>query len=135
MMVQAQEGMGEDEAVNEEMDDSLERVATIATSLDAQQDRGNIFKTQSKATPNEPGSQETSSGGGPRCQETMGYTVAQTRVLDSKTTKTTQALEIDSLKRRVKNLKKRKRSITHGLKRLYKVRLLARVESFKDEGL
>nr|GEV21268.1 putative reverse transcriptase domain-containing protein [Tanacetum cinerariifolium] len=38
MMVQAQEDMGEDEAVNEEMDDSLERAATSATSSDAEQD-------------------------------------------------------------------------------------------------
>nr|GEV59115.1 hypothetical protein [Tanacetum cinerariifolium] len=57
------------------------------------------------------------------------------RVLDLETTKTTQALEIDSLKRRVKKLKRRKRSRTHGLKRLYKVRLSARVESSKDEDL
>ncbi|GKF98554.1 hypothetical protein Tco_0297337, partial [Tanacetum coccineum] len=65
-----------DKAVNEEMDDSLERAATTATSLDAEQDRGNINKTQSKATPNEPSSPRTSSGGGPRCQETMGDTIA-----------------------------------------------------------
>nr|GFA60031.1 hypothetical protein [Tanacetum cinerariifolium] len=65
-------------AVNEEMDNSLERAATTATSLNAEQDKGNIFKTQSKATPNELGLQGTSSGGGPRCQETMGDTVAQT---------------------------------------------------------
>ncbi|GKD06617.1 hypothetical protein Tco_1181591 [Tanacetum coccineum] len=68
-----------DEAVNEEMDDSLERAATTATSLDAEQDRCNIDKTQSKATPNEPSSPGTSSGGGPRRQETMGDTIAQTR--------------------------------------------------------
>ncbi|GJS87628.1 hypothetical protein Tco_0770264 [Tanacetum coccineum] len=48
-------------------------------SLEAEQDSGNINKTQSKATPNEAGSQETTSGGGPRCQETMGDTIAQTR--------------------------------------------------------
>nr|GEW61877.1 hypothetical protein [Tanacetum cinerariifolium] len=165
-----------DKSVNEEMDDSLERVATTATSLDAKQDKGNIFKTQSKAIPNKLGSQETSSGGGPRCQETMGDTIAQTRservskfsndpllvgvntpqsgedslkhnelmelctklqqrVLDLETTKTNQAMEIDSLKGRVKKLERRKRSRTHGLKRLYKVGLSARVESFKDEGL
>ncbi|GJU18702.1 retrovirus-related pol polyprotein from transposon TNT 1-94 [Tanacetum coccineum] len=59
-----------DEAINEEMDDSLERAATTATSLDAKQDRGNINKTQSLGT---------SSGGGPRCQETMGDTSARTR--------------------------------------------------------
>ncbi|GJV87655.1 hypothetical protein Tco_1531593 [Tanacetum coccineum] len=41
--------------------------------------------------------------------------------------------EIVSLKRRVKKLEKRNRSRTHGLKRLYKVGLTARVESFGDE--
>nr|GEW45422.1 putative ribonuclease H-like domain-containing protein [Tanacetum cinerariifolium] len=133
----------QDEAVNEEMDDSLERAATISTSLDADQDRGNIFKTQSKETPNEPGSQGTSSGGGPRCQETIGDTVAQTkskRVSKSYNDpllvgETTPALEIDSLKRRVKKLKMRKRSRTHGLKRLYKFGLSTIVESFEDESL
>ncbi|GJX37128.1 hypothetical protein Tco_0250431 [Tanacetum coccineum] len=55
-----------DEAVYEEMDDSLERATTTATSLDAEQDRGNINKTQSKATPNEPSSLGTSIGGVPR---------------------------------------------------------------------
>ncbi|GKF56686.1 hypothetical protein Tco_0167026 [Tanacetum coccineum] len=68
-----------DKGVNEEMDDSLERAATTATSLDAEQDRGIINKTQSKATPNEPSSLGTSSGGGPRRQETMGDIIAQTR--------------------------------------------------------
>ncbi|GKD67415.1 hypothetical protein Tco_1309523 [Tanacetum coccineum] len=58
MMVQAQAEMGEDEAV------------TTASGLDAEQDRGNNSKTQSKATPNEPSSLGTSSGGGPRRQET-----------------------------------------------------------------
>nr|GEX06625.1 hypothetical protein [Tanacetum cinerariifolium] len=109
-----------DEAVNEEMDDSLERAATTVTRLDVEQDKGNISKTQSKATPIEPGSQRTSSGGGPR-------------VLDLETTKTTQAMQIESLKRKVKNLVRRKRSRTHGLKRLYKVGLSARVESSEDE--
>nr|GEU35233.1 uncharacterized mitochondrial protein AtMg00810-like [Tanacetum cinerariifolium] len=52
-------------------DDSLERATTIATSLDAEQDRGNISKTQSKETPNKPSSLRTSSGGGPRRQYTM----------------------------------------------------------------
>nr|GEX85163.1 hypothetical protein [Tanacetum cinerariifolium] len=83
-----------DEAVNEEMDDSLERVATTATSLDIEQDR------ESKEA-----------------------------------TKTTQSVDIDILKKRVKKLERKKRSRTHGLKRLYKVGLSARVESFKDEGL
>ncbi|GJY63384.1 hypothetical protein Tco_0464844 [Tanacetum coccineum] len=165
-----------DEAVYEEMDDSLERAATTATSLDAEQDRGNINKTQSKATLNEPSSLGTSSGSGPRRQETMGDTIAQTgfenvsktsndsllagvntprsdedslklkelmelctnlqnRVIDLEKTKTSQAQEIISLKRRVKRLEKKNRSKTHGLKRLYKVGLSARIESSEDEGL
>ncbi|GKA19963.1 hypothetical protein Tco_0699878 [Tanacetum coccineum] len=164
------------EAVNEEMDDSLERAATIATSLDVEQDRGNINKTQSKATPNEASSQGTTSSGGPRCQETMGDTIAQTRfenvsktsndlllargntlrsgedslklnelmelctnlqqrVLDLETTKTTQANEIASLKRRVKKLERSNKSRTHGLKRMYRVGSSRRVESSEDEGL
>ncbi|GJW29653.1 putative ribonuclease H-like domain-containing protein [Tanacetum coccineum] len=107
-----------DEAFNEEMDDSLERAATTATSLDAEQDMGNINKTKSKGTPNEPSSSGTSSGGGARRQETMGDTIAQprsenvstlkelmelctnlqNRVIDLENTKTTQAQEITSSK-------------------------------------
>nr|GEY99882.1 hypothetical protein [Tanacetum cinerariifolium] len=63
----------------------------------------------------------------------MGDTIAQTRVLTLEKTKTTQALEIDSLKRRVKKLEKKQRSKTHKLKRLYKVGLTARVDSSEDE--
>ncbi|GKF64156.1 hypothetical protein Tco_0187604 [Tanacetum coccineum] len=57
----------------------------------------------------------------------------QQRVLDLEKTKTTQQNEIASLKRRVKKLEKKKRSRTHGMKRLYKVGLTARVESSGDE--
>ncbi|GKF08027.1 hypothetical protein Tco_0042251 [Tanacetum coccineum] len=66
MMVQDQAEMGEDEAVYKELDGSLVRATTTASSLEAEQDNGNINKTQSKATPNEAGSQGTTSGGGPR---------------------------------------------------------------------
>ncbi|GJV90003.1 hypothetical protein Tco_1533941 [Tanacetum coccineum] len=154
MMVQAQDEMGEDnvadEAVYEDMDDSLERAATTATSLDAEQDRGNINKTQSKATLNEPSSLGTSSGSGPRRQETIGDTISQTgfenvsktfndpllaRVIGREKTKTSQAQEITSLKRRVKRLEKKRGSRTHRIKRLYKVGLSRRVESSKDKGL
>ncbi|GJT77331.1 hypothetical protein Tco_1044056 [Tanacetum coccineum] len=55
------------------------RADTTTSSLEAEQDSGNINKTQSKATPNESSSLRTTSGGGPRCQETMGDTIAQTR--------------------------------------------------------
>ncbi|GKD99027.1 hypothetical protein Tco_1382924, partial [Tanacetum coccineum] len=119
-----------DKVVHKELGDSLVIAATTASSLEAEQDSGNITKTRSKATPNESSSLGTTSGGGPRCQETMGDTIAQTRfenvskfsndsllkVLDLEKTKTTQANEISSLKRRVKKLVQKKRSRTHGLK-------------------
>ncbi|GKG48036.1 hypothetical protein Tco_0509921, partial [Tanacetum coccineum] len=42
------------EAVNEEMDDSLVSAATTASSLEVEHDSGNIDKTQTNATLNEP---------------------------------------------------------------------------------
>ncbi|GJZ97182.1 hypothetical protein Tco_0669635 [Tanacetum coccineum] len=42
-----------DEAIHKELGDSLVRAATTASSLEAEQDSGNITKTRSKATPNE----------------------------------------------------------------------------------
>ncbi|GKB45174.1 putative ribonuclease H-like domain-containing protein [Tanacetum coccineum] len=113
-----------DKAVNKEMEDSLERAATTATSLDAEQDRGG--------------------------QETIRDTIAQTRsenvskhsndpllarVLDLENTKTTQAQEITSLKLRVKKLEKKGGSITHKLKRLYKVGRSTRMVSSDDASL
>ncbi|GJZ72533.1 putative ribonuclease H-like domain-containing protein [Tanacetum coccineum] len=65
-----------DEAVYEEIDDNLVRASTTASSLEAEQDSGNIDKTRSKATPNEPSSLGTSSGGGPMRQDTMGDIIA-----------------------------------------------------------
>ncbi|GJT91583.1 hypothetical protein Tco_1080428, partial [Tanacetum coccineum] len=109
-----------DEAVYKEMNDSLVRAATTATGLDAEQDSGNINKTQSKATPNESSSSGTSSGGGPRgntlqsdedslkLQELIEFcTKLQQRVLDLENTKTAQAQEIKILKLRVKKLDKK----------------------------
>ncbi|GKF26872.1 hypothetical protein Tco_0082766 [Tanacetum coccineum] len=58
----------------------------------------------------------------------------QKKVLDLEKTKTTQANEIASLKRRAKKLEKKRSSRTHKLKRLYKVGLSARVESSGDEA-
>ncbi|GJV98661.1 putative ribonuclease H-like domain-containing protein, partial [Tanacetum coccineum] len=122
-----------DEAVHKELGDNLVRAANTASSLEAEQDSGNITKTRSKETPNESSSLGTTLGGGPRCQETIGDTITQTRVLDLEKIKTTQANEITSLKRRDKKLEKKIRSRTHKLKRLYKVGLTARVESSRDE--
>ncbi|GJW28348.1 hypothetical protein Tco_0045223 [Tanacetum coccineum] len=58
----------------------------------------------------------------------------QKNVLDLETSKTTQALEIESLKRRVKKLEKKQRSRTYKLRRLYKVGLSAKVVSSDDEA-
>ncbi|GJX48346.1 hypothetical protein Tco_0273536, partial [Tanacetum coccineum] len=55
-----------DEAVHKELGDSLVRTATTASSLEVEHDSGNITKIRSKATPNEAGSQGTTSGGGLR---------------------------------------------------------------------
>nr|GEW60664.1 hypothetical protein [Tanacetum cinerariifolium] len=67
-----------DEAVHKEGGDSLVRATTTASSLKAEQDSGNIDKTQTKEKSNEPSSQRTSSDDGPRRQDTMGDTSAHT---------------------------------------------------------
>ncbi|GKB81143.1 hypothetical protein Tco_0948038 [Tanacetum coccineum] len=69
----------DDETVNEERGDIVERAATTATSLDVEQGSGSINRTQSAAIPNDPFPQGTGSGGSPRCQEAIGDTIAQTR--------------------------------------------------------
>nr|GEY32684.1 hypothetical protein [Tanacetum cinerariifolium] len=107
--------LGEDEIVHKALGDRLVKAATTASSLEAEHD----------------------SGGGPRCQETIGDTIAQTRFErvskqsndsllasdkdHSKEEIASQRDEIASLKRRVKKLEKRNKSRTHGLKRLYKI--------------
>ncbi|GJZ18226.1 hypothetical protein Tco_0554349, partial [Tanacetum coccineum] len=68
------------ETVHEERGDSVERVATTATSLDAEQGSGNINRTQSTAIPNDPFPQGIGSGSSPRRQDTiLGDRPAQTR--------------------------------------------------------
>nr|GEY61316.1 hypothetical protein [Tanacetum cinerariifolium] len=146
----------EDEVVNEEMDDSLVRAVTTASSIEAEQDSDEVVNEEMDdslvraVTTASSIEAEQDSGGGPRCQETIGDTIAQIRsenvskfsndsllnmVLDLENTKTTQALEINSLKIKVKKLKKKERSRTHKLKRLYKVGLTARVDSFDNSSL
>ncbi|GJW14925.1 putative ribonuclease H-like domain-containing protein [Tanacetum coccineum] len=60
-----------DEAVHKELGDRVERAATTAVGLDAEQDNGNILKTQSTAIPNVPLSREIGTDGGhiPRSDE------------------------------------------------------------------
>ncbi|GKA96880.1 hypothetical protein Tco_0818975 [Tanacetum coccineum] len=69
-----------DEAVYKELDDRLVRSATTASSLEAEQDSGNINKIQSKATLNESSSHRAYSCGGPGCHVTIGDTSAQARL-------------------------------------------------------
>nr|GFC60521.1 hypothetical protein [Tanacetum cinerariifolium] len=54
-------------------------------------------------------------------------------VLSLEKTKTNQVAEIKKLKIKVKKLERKKKKRTHGLKRLYKVGLSAKVESSEDE--
>nr|GEW32327.1 hypothetical protein [Tanacetum cinerariifolium] len=108
MLIQHPAEVGEDETVYEEKGDRVERAATTATSLDAEQD----------------------SGGSPRHQDTiLGDIPAQTRVLALENTKTAQDLEITYLKKRFKRLKKKRKSRAQLLKRrLFKVRIESSAE-------
>nr|GEX15745.1 hypothetical protein [Tanacetum cinerariifolium] len=69
-------------------------------------------------------------------KELMDFcTKLQQRVINLENIKISQTQEISSLKKRVKRLEKKKRSRTHGLKRLYKVGLSTRVKSSSEESL
>nr|GEZ06590.1 hypothetical protein [Tanacetum cinerariifolium] len=68
-----------DKAITKEMHDGLGRATTAASSLAAEQESGNITKTQTKATPPGPSSPRTSSEGGPGCHFTMGDSPVQAR--------------------------------------------------------
>nr|GEX78904.1 copia protein [Tanacetum cinerariifolium] len=72
-----------DDAVYEAIYVSVERVATTATGVDAEQDRGIISKIQFTETLNETSSIRNSSGSGPRRQETIRDAAAQTRIIDN----------------------------------------------------
>nr|GEZ42181.1 hypothetical protein [Tanacetum cinerariifolium] len=143
-----------DEAVHKELGDSLVRAATTASSLEAEQDSGGGPRCQEtiKDTISQTGSENVSKFSNDsllagvdtpqndedslKLKELIELcTNLQNRVIVLKTTKTTQVMEIKSLKRRVKKLENKQRSRTHKLKRLYKVGLTTRVESSKDEGL
>ncbi|GKC63375.1 hypothetical protein Tco_1095973 [Tanacetum coccineum] len=71
-----------------------------------------------------------------KLKELMDFcTKLQQRVLDLENTKTVQAQEITSLKKRVKKLEKKGGSRTHKLKRLYKIGRSARVVSSDETSL
>nr|GEY68953.1 hypothetical protein [Tanacetum cinerariifolium] len=134
-----------DKAVYKELRDSLVRAATIASSLEAEQDSETIWDTTAQNSFESVskhfndlllarGNTLRSDEDRLKLNELIELcTNLQNRVLDLKKTKTSQHNEMDSLKKRVKKLEKRNRSRTHKLKRLYKVSLTARVESSGDE--
>ncbi|GJZ30738.1 putative ribonuclease H-like domain-containing protein [Tanacetum coccineum] len=120
-------------------------VKTASTPMETQklaQDRKmveELFENVSK-TSNDPllarGNTLQSGEDSLKLQELMElYTNLQQRVLALETTKTTQAMEIASLKKRVNKLERKNKSRTHRLKRLYKVGSSRRVEYFEDEVL
>ncbi|GKB33592.1 hypothetical protein Tco_0872993 [Tanacetum coccineum] len=125
-----------DEAVHKELGDSLVRVATTASSLEAEcqetmgdtiaQTRFENVSKQSNDSLIARGNTLRSDEDSLKLNELMELcTTLQKKVLDLEKTKNTQANEIDSLKRKVKNLEKKDRSRTHKLKRLYKGRINA----------
>ncbi|GJR92501.1 xylulose kinase-1 [Tanacetum coccineum] len=68
------------ETVIKEWEERIERAATTASSLEAEQDSGNINRTQLMTKLNESFPQGTGSGSGPRCQDTtLGGAEAQIR--------------------------------------------------------
>ncbi|GJW08164.1 hypothetical protein Tco_1570587 [Tanacetum coccineum] len=102
--------------------------------IDAEHDSGNIDKTQSKATPNEPSSPELVQVVVPAAKKPWGIQLLRLEFLLWRLQRLLLANEIASFKRRVKKLERRNKSRTHRLKRLYKVGLSRRVESSKDEA-
>ncbi|GJS11411.1 hypothetical protein Tco_0368207 [Tanacetum coccineum] len=145
-----------DETVHEERGDSVERAATTATSLDAEQGSGGSprrqdtilgdrpaqtrFERLSKQSNDPPLSRVNTLGSGEdsmKLQELMDLcTKLSERVLALENIKTAQDLEITNLKKRVKKLEKKKKSRTPQLKRrLFKVRIESSAEkSLETQG-
>ncbi|GJZ54225.1 hypothetical protein Tco_0609110 [Tanacetum coccineum] len=148
MMVQATEDMGEDSVAPT---DSHSTPIHTQPSLSKPQKKKSRRKQRKDSGPTEPIPDEAINeehvatpscdppqSGEDRMQltELMDLcTQLQSRVLALETTKSNQALEIKSLKRRVKSLEKRRKSRTPGFKRLRKVGSASRVESSTDVSL
>ncbi|GJZ07908.1 hypothetical protein Tco_0542191 [Tanacetum coccineum] len=148
MMVQAPEDMGEDSAAP--TDSHSTPIITQPSSSKPQKkksrrkqrkDNGPIEPIPDEATNEEPISTpscDPPQSGKDRLQLTKLMSLCtklQKQVLDLEEAKTAQAKEIASLKKRVKQLEKRRKSRTSGLKRLRKVGSASRVESSNDVSL
>nr|GEY99389.1 hypothetical protein [Tanacetum cinerariifolium] len=118
-----------DEAVYTGEDERVVRAATTATSLEVEPESGNIDKTRSTATLNEPTPQEISSEGHtpgrdegrPNINELMAIcTQLSNRVLTLEQFKTAQDFVIKKLQNKIKRLEKNQRARTLGMN-LFKI--------------
>ncbi|GJU06975.1 hypothetical protein Tco_1123405 [Tanacetum coccineum] len=118
-----------DEAVYTGEDDRVVRAATTPSSLESEQESGNIHKTRPTETLNEPSPQGTGSGGHtPGSDEgRLDFselinicTQLSNRVLALEQSKTAQDLVIIKLQKKVKRLEKALRARTLGMK-LFKI--------------
>ncbi|GJR38705.1 hypothetical protein Tco_1214389 [Tanacetum coccineum] len=119
MMVQANQEEGVDSDIPT---DSQQTPIISQPSSSKPQKKKSRRKQRKDSAPTEPTSEETPDE-------------AHSRVLALETRKSNQALEIESLKRRVKSLEKRRKSRTSGFKRLRKVESASRVGSSNDASL
>ncbi|GKB43889.1 hypothetical protein Tco_0888831, partial [Tanacetum coccineum] len=145
MMVQANQEEGADSAIPT---DSQQTPIISQPSSSKPQKKKSRRKQRKDSAPTEPTTEETPDeahvstlscdlpqSGEDRMKliELMNLcTQLQSRVLALENTKSNQDLEIESLKRRVKSLEKRRKSRTPGFKRLRKVGSASRVESSND---
>ncbi|GJV59931.1 hypothetical protein Tco_1466031 [Tanacetum coccineum] len=107
-----------DEAVHKELCNSLVRAATTASNLEAEKGNGNTLRSDEDR---------------PKLNELMKLcTTLQKKVIDLEKTKLTQTNEIASLKRRVKELEKKRSSRTYKLKRLYKGKRSNAIDADED---
>ncbi|GKB86272.1 putative ribonuclease H-like domain-containing protein [Tanacetum coccineum] len=148
IMVQATENMGADSAT---LTDSHSTPTITQPSSSKPQKKKSRRKQRKDSASTEPITEETTPkehvytpsydpplSGKDRMQlaELMSLcTNLQEKVLDLEKAKTAQAKEITSLKKRVKQLEKRRKSRTSGLRRLRKVGSSSRVESSNDASL
>nr|GFA90635.1 hypothetical protein [Tanacetum cinerariifolium] len=125
-----------DEAITKEMYDGLGRTTTTAFSLEAEKGNGNIFKTQTKATPSGPSYPRTSSEGnttrsGEDSMQLLELKDICTKLSDKVTAlenelKSTKAVYNKALITLTKRVKKLEKKLKHKRRR-------AVVDSLEDE--
>ncbi|GJU58768.1 uncharacterized mitochondrial protein-like protein [Tanacetum coccineum] len=126
-----------DETVTKEREDRMKRAVTTASSLEAEQDSEvqTRFETAFKQSYDPPLSRVNTLGSGEdilKLKELMELcTKLSARVLDLETTKTAHAKKIVNLKKRVKKLKRKRKSRTSGMN-LFKIEVFEE-SNFDDE--